>query len=456
MQLKVGAHLAEIEAVAGDLVPSNEPSGAALMWLYRDSIVPAVNIHPLFLAILLDLVINRMASWLLLTFGLGMKRVELPPTSHAEWPLKMWASAGMRSSARCAGAGAKPAPIIFLHGIGVGLSIYYNLLKTVLEHADAKQQPVWALELPHISSPMDYYPNVPTPLHTVGSIAKMLEVYYSDGGGGGGGFSSSNDRSSNGRADFVGHSYGTVTLTHILKHQPGIVRRCLFVDPICVGLHRTDLCRNFVYTPPRSTLKKAMQSHFINGGLKLVHVLMRTFWWWENDLLASDIEAISRNGQQRQNAEDAPDQPTTVGSRTRLRAREKLSPAANAAPPPEEWILSEACGNGADYSSAHAADGSSSSSSGSKCGAARGARSRLQGAEDGTAPPPSSAAATFFISTDDQYVPSAGIVDDLQAANRSAARRGLNPVAAVRWWPGGKHGDVCFEHYEDVGRWCSM
>lgn len=302
IQQQVDVLIIKIERHAGALLPTTSTSGATLMSLYTDSFWPAINPHPLFLALVLDVGLNRLVSWLVMRVGLGMERVRALPLSVASPAIYLWQSRHTGGSPTVSSVGGlrrqqqPQPPIVFFHGVGVGLVAYYKLLRHVLQHCAAKQgqqQPLWVLELPYISSSMVYYADVPTPEQITHTLDDMITSYYKNNGGG-----TFNVGADHG-ADFIGHSYGTVTLTQILKCRPQLVRRCLFVDPVCVGLHRKDLCRNFVYTPPRRSAKLALQSHLVNGGIKLMYVLMREFWWWENVLLKSDVERVSSKGEGR-------------------------------------------------------------------------------------------------------------------------------------------------------------
>jgi pimeloyl-ACP methyl ester carboxylesterase len=114
--------------------------------------------------------------------------------------------------------------------------VYYQLLQAILQ-SKVKAQPLWVLEFPFINFSGVYAADQPSPTATVDGVAWLLEK---------GGYGCDTEG-----ADFVGHSYGTVVLAWVIKLQPALVRRCLLIDPISVGLQRADLCYNFVYSPPR-------------------------------------------------------------------------------------------------------------------------------------------------------------------------------------------------------------
>lgn len=426
---RVDSIVDQLEALCGALLPGEAPvqTTTPLMWLYIDSILPAVCPSPLFLSVIISWGINGILPWCLMKYGLGMTRVLVKPRgsssrNHATPqppppPMYVW-----MTNDGVAASGSTPPPVIFFHGIGVGLVACYAMLKGILHQ---RKQPIWMVELPHISCSMAYTDSdVPTPRQTADAIESILVEYgyTSDRGGG-----SARDGTCAAAADFVGHSYGSVSVTHLIKCRPSLVRRCLLIDPICVGLHKASLCHKFVYDPPRDSIRNALQSHVINGGIKLVYVLMRTFWWWENVLTPSDIERISLKGDAGEGSIRGKKNNTVTNgddsNGTSVDAHRRVGVAATAAEGLQE-------GGGWGVSS----------------------RTRAK-----TKPSPSyRPAATFFISEHDQYVPGIRMHQDLLEANRAAADRGLPPIATIKLWKVANHGDVCFvpSLSADVTQWC--
>ena len=180
-------------------------------------------------------------------------------------------------------AAAERAPIVLFHGIGMGWGFSYpKFVRDVVARADAAGgRPILAVELPHIalSVPSNYGPS---PADAVSATETMIRRH-----------------SKSDRADFFGHSYGTVAVAHVLKQRPDLVRSAALTDPVCVGAYRATLCRTFLYEPDVGALKGGVKGVVgkIKGWLlhadpRLVGVLMRNFIWFENVLwLDEEVDA---------------------------------------------------------------------------------------------------------------------------------------------------------------------
>ena len=154
-------------------------------------------------------------------------------------------------------------PVVFLHGLGVGLSPYADYVADFLP----RDRPVLAPEWPNISYGWnDRCHRYPTPREFAAFLARAVtetharsvrkeweETSYEEaarftkvevgadgravGEPGGGGIDSASGRppiaNVGFKCDLVAHSYGTVILTAFRKHEGRLVRRCVYVDPVC-------------------------------------------------------------------------------------------------------------------------------------------------------------------------------------------------------------------------------
>lgn len=121
-------------------------------------------------------------------------------------------------------------PIVFVHGIGVGLVMYMPLIDALLESG----RPIFLPELPFVSGFRPWLgPNAVLPPAVVCStMTAMLASHgYLKGA-------------------FCGHSYGTSWLAYMCKYAPDAVTALLFLDPICFCLHSPRLTKKFVYHKP--------------------------------------------------------------------------------------------------------------------------------------------------------------------------------------------------------------
>jgi len=121
-------------------------------------------------------------------------------------------------------------PIVFVHGIGIGLIAYLPLVDALLKTG----RPLFLPEIPYVSGFRPWQsPNcVLGPQVVTSSLSAMLASH---------GFL---------RATFMGHSYGTSWLSYMCKYAEHAVAALCFLDPICFCLHAPRLTKSFVYTRP--------------------------------------------------------------------------------------------------------------------------------------------------------------------------------------------------------------
>jgi hypothetical protein len=122
--------------------------------------------------------------------------------------------------------GRARVPVVFAHGLGVGLVTYARLLAALVD-MDA---PVIAVELPHLAMTLDPRPRGID--ETVAGITALL------------------DRLGYDRALLAGHSYGSLVVSWMAQRAPDRVAGAFFVDPVTFQLHERDILYNFLYRHP--------------------------------------------------------------------------------------------------------------------------------------------------------------------------------------------------------------
>lgn len=146
-------------------------------------------------------------------------------------------------------------PIIFVHGIGIGLIVYIPLIDKLLETG----RPILLPEIPYVSgfrpwlSPLA----VLSPGSVVSTMTSMLASH---------GFMS---------GTWVGHSYGTSWLSYMVKFAPHAVAGVLFLDPICFSLHVPRLTKQFVYSKP----DPGVVSYIVRTDIIVNWTIQRSFPW---------------------------------------------------------------------------------------------------------------------------------------------------------------------------------
>ncbi|EKX54917.1 hypothetical protein GUITHDRAFT_99568 [Guillardia theta CCMP2712] len=158
--------------------------------------------------------------------------------------------------------GRKRTPIVFFHGVGVGLVTYVSVLRELV----ALDCPILCVEIPFVSSNLEA--NVPSISEQVASMESIFARW---------------DIS---KAFFVGHSYGTVMTSWMIHHLPSRVAGVALIDPVVMMLNLRDILFNFLYRHER----EGSISDLIGSELFLNHALRRNFWWYRNILWAQDLE----------------------------------------------------------------------------------------------------------------------------------------------------------------------
>eukprot|EP00546_Thalassionema_frauenfeldii_P021929 CAMPEP_0178895696 /NCGR_PEP_ID=MMETSP0786-20121207/733_1 /TAXON_ID=186022 /ORGANISM="Thalassionema frauenfeldii, Strain CCMP 1798" /LENGTH=638 /DNA_ID=CAMNT_0020565961 /DNA_START=177 /DNA_END=2090 /DNA_ORIENTATION=- len=121
-------------------------------------------------------------------------------------------------------------PLVFVHGIGIGLIMYIAFIDGLLKTG----RPILLPEIPYVSGfrPYQSRNSVLPPAVVCSTMIEMLAKH---------GYL---------RASFIGHSYGTTWLAYMCKYASHAIAALLFLDPICFCLHLPRLTKQFVYHQP--------------------------------------------------------------------------------------------------------------------------------------------------------------------------------------------------------------
>ena len=174
----------------------------------------------------------------------------------------------------------KHRPVLFLHGIGVGLSTYVPFLRDLNAYPEGDQQDgdigVLALEILPIS--FRIVPSLPRREQFCLQLKAILESHPEFANG----------------FTLISHSYGSVLATHILSSHASLglrslVKSLVLVDPVTILLHLPDVAYNFTYRTPRSASQWELW-YFASTDISVAHTLARGFFWSENILWKEDCE----------------------------------------------------------------------------------------------------------------------------------------------------------------------
>lgn len=178
-------------------------------------------------------------------------------------------------------------PVLFIHGIGIGLYPYVPFLDDLIKHVDDDhatqadgddgQIGILAVEIMPVSFRLT---------HAALSRAAMCDEI--------------NTILSNHGWDecvLVAHSYGTVIATHMLHNavlRPKI-SSVLLIDPVCFLLHNPDVAYNFTARQPTHANEWQLW-YFASQDPGVAHTLGRRFFWSENVLWLEDLRLMMESG----------------------------------------------------------------------------------------------------------------------------------------------------------------
>ena len=170
-------------------------------------------------------------------------------------------------------------PVVFIHGIGIGLYPYTNFLSELnssigLESEDPNDQVgIIAIEIMPVSFRITH--SALTRTEMCAEIDQILQEHFGL------------------EQKFVlcSHSYGTVVTTHLLK-TPSIAKRIgpiVLIDPVSILLHLPDVAYNFTRRQPKEANEHQLY-YFASMDMGVSHTLSRHFFWNENVLWKEDLE----------------------------------------------------------------------------------------------------------------------------------------------------------------------
>ncbi|KAI0414858.1 hypothetical protein F5X98DRAFT_235149 [Xylaria grammica] len=165
-------------------------------------------------------------------------------------------------------------PLVFLHGIGVGLWPYTRYLSYLNEASGEDDQiGIIALEYLPVSSRLT---NAPLSQEEfLSQITLLLGTHGWD------------------QFAVLGHSYGSILATHMLKstNLSPRIQSLILVDPVCILLHLPQVAYNFTRRQPRRA-NEYLLWYFASMDPGVAHCLGRHFFWKDNIAWKEDLKQI--------------------------------------------------------------------------------------------------------------------------------------------------------------------
>ena len=165
-------------------------------------------------------------------------------TYHQAGRLRYWHRPGATTS-------SSGPPIAFVHGIGIGLLPYLAPISQLAESGRA----CFLVEVPAVS--LDMTERLPPAADVAADIERMLADHGDDG------------------AVFIGHSFGSVYLSHVVQHAPHAILGAVFVEPVVFLLSLRNVLDQFLYAPCDPVME------LVRTDPGVARALRRDFWWME-------------------------------------------------------------------------------------------------------------------------------------------------------------------------------
>jgi pimeloyl-ACP methyl ester carboxylesterase len=164
-------------------------------------------------------------------------------------------------------------PILFIHGIGVGLYPYTNFLREVNTSGDEGcdgDVGIIALEIMPISSRITH-----SALEKDVMVREIQTIIRHHGWA---------------KFVLVSHSYGSIISTHLLKSPltASSIGNVVLIDPVSFLLHLPDVAYNFTARQPVHANEHLLW-YFGSKDIGVAHTLARRFFWSENIIWKEDL-----------------------------------------------------------------------------------------------------------------------------------------------------------------------
>ncbi|GAA5867473.1 hypothetical protein JCM3774_002914 [Rhodotorula dairenensis] len=172
--------------------------------------------------------------------------------------------------------GEDERPLIFLHGLGMGMAQYATLVSVLGKSRALRRRPILVLLQPHISMSFFQrgYLDPPDQKRCTTGLARALRLHRMDERAGG--------------CTVLSHSNGTIVHGWLLKDCPELVTRSCLVDPVSFMLYEPWVCARALYNKPSAPIEFLMR-YFVMRELGIAHMLSRTFEWTSNLLFPCEI-----------------------------------------------------------------------------------------------------------------------------------------------------------------------
>lgn len=174
-------------------------------------------------------------------------------------------------------------PVLFIHGIGIGLYPYTNFLRDINTAKEVDSSVgIIALEIMPVSF------RITTQALDKDVMVREIHAIIKRHGWD--------------KFILVSHSYGSITSTHLLKSPltGPLIGPVVFVDPVSFLLHLPNVAYNFTARKPYRPNEYQLW-YFGSKDIGVAHTLARRFFWSENVIWKEDLEGKWEGGKEGRN-----------------------------------------------------------------------------------------------------------------------------------------------------------
>ena len=170
-------------------------------------------------------------------------------------------------------------PLVFIHGLGVGVIPYEGFLRRLLAKTEDENSPLFGrsmlcVELHAVSQRI-----APPELHRDDFVDDMKEIMKTLGFNNGG--------------IIMGHSYGSFATAWLVHRAPELVHALALLDPACMFLHFPNVLYSILYKIPTNAHERFMH-YLIREELYFNAHARRHFFWYANILFLEDVDTTTK------------------------------------------------------------------------------------------------------------------------------------------------------------------
>lgn len=162
-------------------------------------------------------------------------------------------------------AATSRTPLVFIHGLGVGLVPYYLFIYRLSQRYSGD---FYVPELPFLA--MAPWESVPSAREVVAQLQDMLGA------------------NGHAAAHFTGHSFGSLVVGWVMKMSPSSVLFTTMMEPAQFMLIKSDVINKVLFSEPQTCFDMLIR-YFAFRELFTVNLLCRNFFWEQSSMWPEDL-----------------------------------------------------------------------------------------------------------------------------------------------------------------------